>query len=338
MRFLSRLTAAILLLAPLALHAQWTSSAGNTTTTDKVAIGSNAPPAKQLEVFGQALFSDRVGIGLPAGSTPDSFLQVYGNWDGAVTVRAQNASATGLTANAILSAKADVSDVQLKSNSTARTLVRFDVPIGGWNELAGISGNGLIVGTVNNTPLIFGTTASRRMTITPAGDVGIGVVSPVARLHVVGNAQFDGTVTGTFIKAHYQDVAEWVPAKNDLAAGTVVVLDQSVGNAIMASSRAYDTTVAGVVSAQPGIILGEEGASKEQVATTGRVRVKVDATAGPIAVGDLLVTSDRAGYAMRSTPIDVGGALLHRPGTIVGKALEALASGQGEILVLLSLQ
>ena len=36
--------------------------------------------------------------------------------------------------------------------------------------------------------------------------------------------------------------------------------------------------------------------------------------------------------------IDVGGARIHRPGTLLGKALEPLAKGTGEILVLLSLQ
>ena len=54
--------------------------------------------------------------------------------------------------------------------------------------------------------------------------------------------------------------------------------------------------------------------------------------------GILLVTSDKPGTAMRSIPVDVAGISLHRPGTIVGKALEPLASGEGEILVLLSLQ
>jgi hypothetical protein len=118
----------------------------------------------------------------------------------------------------------------------------------------------------------------------------------------------------------------------------VVILDTNVGNGVVASSSAYDTMVAGVVSAQPGIILGEEGTAKEQIATTGRVRVKVDATAAPIQVGDILVTSDKSGYAMKSLPIDINGRKFHQPGTIVGKALEALADGEGEILVLLSLQ
>jgi hypothetical protein len=41
---------------------------------------------------------------------------------------------------------------------------------------------------------------------------------------------------------------------------------------------------------------------------------------------------------MRSEPIDLSGHQLHRPGTILGKALEPLADGTGEILILLSLQ
>jgi hypothetical protein len=41
---------------------------------------------------------------------------------------------------------------------------------------------------------------------------------------------------------------------------------------------------------------------------------------------------------MRSQPIIVGGHSIHRPGTLLGKALEALPAGRGEILVLLTLQ
>ncbi|HYR30022.1 MAG TPA: hypothetical protein VEU30_16245, partial [Thermoanaerobaculia bacterium] len=138
--------------------------------------------------------------------------------------------------------------------------------------------------------------------------------------------------------AKYQDVAEWVPAAADLTPGTVVVLDPSQRNQVMASSKAYDTRVAGVVSATPGLILGERGPSKEQIATTGRVTVKVDATRNPVAIGDLLVTSGKTGLAMKSEPLTITGRELHQPGTIIGKALEPLNGGEGEILVLLSLQ
>jgi hypothetical protein len=74
------------------------------------------------------------------------------------------------------------------------------------------------------------------------------------------------------------------------------------------------------------------------VATTGRVLVNVDTTNGPIQIGDLLVTSNREGFAMKSLPMEIGEARIHRPGTLIGKALEPLTNGTGKILVLLSLQ
>ena len=169
------------------------------------------------------------------------------------------------------------------------------------------------------------------------GKVGIGTTEPEKTLHVVGDAFVSGTLSGGNIEAQYQDLAEWVPSAEDLSPGTVVVVDRARGNGVVASSTSFDTAVAGVISARPGILLGEEGTRKEAVATTGRVRVKVDATA-PIAIGDLLVTSDRSGVAMKSVPLVVDGVPFHRPGTIIGKALEALDRGEGEILVLLSLQ
>jgi hypothetical protein len=153
-----------------------------------------------------------------------------------------------------------------------------------------------------------------------------------------GGLDVSGTITGGNIQAKYQDVAEWVPSTQKLSAGTVVVLDPERANQVVSSTEAYDTRVAGVVSAQPGIALGQGGEGKVLVATTGRVRVRVDATRSPVRIGDLLVTGDVPGVAMKSEPVIVGGRRMHAPGTIIGKALEPLEKGVGEILVLLSLQ
>ena len=129
-----------------------------------------------------------------------------------------------------------------------------------------------------------------------------------------------------------------VPASEQIPAGTVVVLDTTKSNQVITSTQSYDTRVAGVVSEQPGIALGESGTGKVLVATTGRVIVTVDASRDPIHIGDLLVTSGTPGLAMKSEPVNLGGVQIHRPGTLIGKALQPLEKGSGKILVLLSLQ
>jgi hypothetical protein len=159
------------------------------------------------------------------------------------------------------------------------------------------------------------------------------LVANSGNVSVAGNMTVNGN-----IGAKYQDVAEWVETAAPLEAGTVVIVDPKQPNRVLAAPRAYDTRVAGAVSREPGLLLGEQSDSKAMVAQSGRVRVKVDAKYGAIKIGDLLVTSPTPGYAMRSRPMRIGAQSLHRPGTLLGKALEALPNGKGEILVLLTLQ
>jgi hypothetical protein len=191
----------------------------------------------------------------------------------------------------------------------------------------------------SDTIATFENNSAIQMIVRANGNVGIATTSPTEKLHVTGNIKVSGNIdVGGNINAKYQDLAEWVESSQELPAGTVVVLDSSKSNQVVASTQSYDSRVAGVVSLQPGIALGERGEGRVLVAATGRVKVKVDAANGPIQIGDLLVTSDREGVAMKSIPVEIGGVRIHRPGTLIGKALEPLAGGAGEILVLLSLQ
>jgi hypothetical protein len=234
----------------------------------------------------------------------------------------------------------------LHVNGTANAL-RIDTPNGlpvVFRDMLGIEGYG------SGTMLDMSTGNSMiKVSGMRVGNLGMPEINSTgAPLLLNADSDFDvqvgtdenprGLVVKGNIAAKFQDLAEWVPTTAELGAGTVVVLDPARSNHVLASSRSYDTSVAGVVSPQPGIILGDAGPSKTLVATTGRVRVRVDATKHPIAIGDLLVTGDKPGVAMKSIAADLQGIAIHRPGTVLGKALEPLPAGTGEILVLLSLQ
>lgn len=272
----------------------------------------------------------KVGVGTPA---PTVKLHVLENVNATSFIMVENPN-PGTAASAIIRAQSDVAQANYRAHGSNRAVTRWGVPLAGWVEFIATTGNGLALGTNGGAgPLILGTGGVARMTFTTDGKIGVGTSSPTVDFEVAGT--FKAT---TSIGAVYQDLAEWVPASHDMAPGTVVVLNTEKNNEVMPSATSYDTAVAGVVSYQPGIILGNGSASKEMVATTGRVKVRVTAANGAIRVGDLLTTSELPGVAMRSTPIEMAGTKLHRPGTLIGKALEPMASGEGEILVLLSLQ
>ena len=68
------------------------------------------------------------------------------------------------------------------------------------------------------------------------------------------------------------------------------------------------------------------------MALIGRVYCKVDAAYGAIDVGDLLTTSPISGHAMKAA--EAGRSF----GSVLGKALQPLASGRGLVPILVALQ
>jgi hypothetical protein len=171
------------------------------------------------------------------------------------------------------------------------------------------------------------------LNITRGGNVGIGTLTPAARLSVNGDVE----VTGD-IRLLNADCAEDfdVAGAEEIEPGTVMVIDE--GGALKRSQQAYDKRVAGVVSGagglKPGIILDKEESNggRLPVALMGKVACKVDARHSPIAVGDLLTTSSTPGYAMKADdPLRAFGA-------VIGKALRSLKGEQDIIPVLIALQ
>ncbi len=135
------------------------------------------------------------------------------------------------------------------------------------------------------------------------------------------------------------DIAEYMPVTGNPGPGTVVVIGDD--GKLEKTATSYDTRVAGIISTEPGVVLGtgETGNFGEaQIAIAGRVPCNVDATKIPIHAGDLLTTSDRPGYAMKAEPDMVNGHAYYPDGSILGKAMGSLESGTGSIEVLVTLQ
>ena len=95
--------------------------------------------------------------------------------------------------------------------------------------------------------------------------------------------------------------------------------------------RAVSLAAPGVIGVEAGptrpAAKGDPGTLEAAVLGSGFAAVKVDAGYGEIRAGDLLVSSATPGLAMRALEIV--------PGTVLGKAIEPLATGTGTIRALL---
>ncbi len=176
---------------------------------------------------------------------------------------------------------------------------------------------------------------------TQSGNVGIGT-SPVAgyKLYVTGNggnvyATGNMRVGGTYTCSSGPDLAEHIAFSKNLPraieAGDVVVIDPHQDETITLTSRPYDPTVAGIISAKPGVLLAADLPGKA-IALVGRVPTKVTTENGAIHRGDFLVTASKLGYAMRGDPATL------QPGMVIGKALGELTEGDGTVIALVNLQ
>lgn len=137
-----------------------------------------------------SLYVDPVGkVGLGT-STPADRLHVLENTDAGTVIRAENTN-SGLNAQGSFRAQSNAAVVHLRAHGSGRTVSRFGVVLGGWSEIVQDIGNGLVIGTQTDKPIILGTNNTNRLHITPTGDVGIGTSSPGRSLDVARSGAVD---------------------------------------------------------------------------------------------------------------------------------------------------
>lgn len=163
--------------------------------------------------------------------------------------------------------------------------------------------------------------------------VGIATTTPAATLDV------NGTTRTKVLQIVGADLAEKFPvSEGTTEPGTVMEIDPSQPGLLRMASGEYNQRVAGVISGAndfpAGAILGNLPGHDDAppIALSGRVWTLCDASAAAISPGDLLTTSATPGHAMKAVDRD------RSHGAIIGKAMTALKSGRGMVLVLVNLQ
>ncbi|MGD8794045.1 MAG: hypothetical protein PVF47_15950, partial [Anaerolineae bacterium] len=215
---------------------------------------------------------------------------------------------------------------------------------------------GVYGGSVNGPAATFTSTNGPAILVEGAGFEGLRIMDGVGGDYIMAGSDADpdfkvsnigdvfadgsyncglgpGAEPGTcVIQNSPADFAEMLPARQGLEPGDVLVVGPS--GQLARSTRAYQPTVVGVYSTQPGYLGGGQyrgQAGYAPLAVVGIVPVKVSAENGPIQPGDLLVASTTPGHAMVAGP--------NPPqGTVIGKALAGLEAGTGSILMLAMLQ
>ncbi|HWV65888.1 hypothetical protein [Chitinophaga sp.] len=171
----------------------------------------------------------------------------------------------------------------------------------------------------------------------PSGSIAVfqSASANVARINKAGRGFFNGGTQNSGA-----DVAESFAVsgeRNAYEAGDVLVISTHTDRMVEKSSEAYSTLVAGVFATKPGVLLTEKDIDADldaevPMGVIGVIPTKVCDENGVIHRGDLLVTSSKAGYAMKADINKV------KPGQVLGKALQEFNGTEGKIKVLVNVK
>jgi hypothetical protein len=167
-------------------------------------------------------------------------------------------------------------------------------------------------------------------------DPTLKMVGDGRALKVKGSTLFQGEIelTNEDKSTNHLNLTEMFELEDNdfISHGDVVVASPNGNGVLQRTHKGYDSAVIGVVAGKSAVFINNSGKQQRlyPIALGGSVMCKVDARNQPIRPGDLLVTSDTPGCAMKGS-IDSFGKI----GTVFGKALDSLESGTGVIRIYL---
>lgn len=310
---------------------------GNTGSSGKVQIGNSATTTPDLLVLDNGTADPTGTNGAMYYNTATNKFRCFQNsaWANCITTTSNIQHAVLNDTDEALT-NVTAAQVTLGTVSVTPSTTTGDIFVMGFAEVRSSNGTdqafNLVIETTSNCTGTTVGTASNTYTITSAGST----TNHFGNIRISGIAVDAGTLAHPYslcasTATGDTDVLNWgidasvidtgadvseIYSSNDasIEAGDVVSVDPNLKTGIKKSQTAYDQTVLGIISTNPGLVIGgvsKEGVNAKPLALSGRVPVKVSTENGSIKPGDSLTTSSIPGVAMKAT----------HAGPVIGMAL-----------------
>ena len=274
-------------------NATYAANAGNATSATTATTAGTVTTAAQPNITSVGTLT---GLGVNGNLTAVNITSNTGifSGNGSGLSAIAGANVTGIVANATYATSAGTAD----SATTAGTVTTAAQPnitsVGTLTSLA-------VTGNITGGNLSVSSGAVTLGTLTTGANTTAGTIT--------GNWSLSA---GSRLNATYADLAERYVADAQYEPGTVLIFGGE--HEVTMVGTPDSTRVAGVVTTNPAYLMNSEceGEFVVDIALIGRVPIKVQ---GPVAKGDLLVTSEQPGFAKANNEA--------RAGTIIGKALQS---------------
>lgn len=106
--------------------------------------------------------------------------------DANLILTVQDTNNTGTAAAGVVRAMGDTANLAMIGHGTGRTLTRCGITLGGWTELFGVTGSGLLIDKDGNFPVVFGTNGVERARFLGAGGAAGWMLTVGQLIQMVG--------------------------------------------------------------------------------------------------------------------------------------------------------
>jgi filamentous hemagglutinin len=291
------------------------------TTTTQVTTISNSPgnavvavnpTINEVNITGNLVpVSNAVqSLGSPTAQWKDVYVAGNTIYLGGLQLEASGNTFVVYTSDGVTQANIDVGNVDVSAINSGTSIIGISAP----------NGNAYItVGGTSNVIVASTTGANITGILSVSGNIVSTGSNGVAN---IGSATtYFNTVHAKATSAQYADLAEVYSADTGYEPGTVLSFGGT--QEVTISTITGDARIAGVVSTNPSYVMNATLNSEHVavVALTGRVPTKVS---GEVSKGDMMVSGGNGRAVACATP---------SMGTVIGKALENHAGGDGVIEV-----